>query len=159
MSSNKPNKTPADPRFAERTDAPHAPNDLPMDAGVESTLPKNPEKGPDAEPANPVRKPVTLFEGAMRAAEQARNTWRVTVPAGTTPEDLRSPMTWAHNARRLRAGDVLEILYQDWSRYVIALVREVTPRAGAAISIVSDTTLEQLRRSDEGGFEIGRAHV
>ena len=56
-------------------------------------------------------KRVSLSEHAMKQAEYERTTWCVTPDAGTPYEALFQPNYWAHNARRLKLWDLVEVRY------------------------------------------------
>jgi hypothetical protein len=53
----------------------------------------------------------------MQLAEQVRNIWCLTVPVGTTVQDMLNPGYWAHLARQLQPGDRIEVEPDDGSYF------------------------------------------
>lgn len=115
----------------------------------------NIESGNPSKPASVVpMQPRALPEARLTMAEQARNTWRVTVPSGTPIEDAVKPGYWAHVATKLRIYDRIEIMPDDGTWIADALVRDVG-RHSATLAILSHWELEPLSIvGDLGDFEI-----
>lgn len=81
-----------------------------------------------------------LSPSAIKAAEFARQVWRIIVPRGTTVEDMLKPTYWGHVAAQLRTGDKIEAVVEDNSGYFEFYVR-FARRLEAAVSLISQSDL------------------
>ena len=67
-------------------------------------------------------RPWKAHEMDFALAENVRNTWRWTAPHGVVLKDALEPERWSHIARKLRRGDVVEIIAADGSFYAETFV-------------------------------------
>ena len=76
-----------------------------------------------------------LTDPRFKLAEHARNVYRATPELGTSFEEMLAPGYWANIARKLRAGDRIEVVADDFSAYGELFVRRATPTE-AFVSVV-----------------------
>jgi hypothetical protein len=66
-----------------------------------------------------------LPEGRFQVAAHANNRWAATLEYGVAFEEAFKPEFWAHTAKRLRPGDIIEVRAEDGSFYAELYVRAV----------------------------------
>jgi len=92
----------------------------------------------------------------FRLAQSARNIWRLSAKAGTLKSDLTDPGFWAHVAGNLTAGDVIEVLTEDFTFFATLLVKSAngrgqneTPRASVYILNYMDLGADVPKLAEE----------
>lgn len=90
-------------------------------------------------------------ENRLKGAEFAFNTWRLTVPSETTLEDLKRAAFYAHIARQLRMGDLIQVMPDNRSYFVELLVVD-TASQYAKVAVLRDVKLEALQASTTAAF-------
>ena len=69
------------------------------------------------------KKPVAkIMANRFSQAELKRNVWRVFIPEGVTPEDVRDPEYWQHVAQFVQPGDCIEAIWDDMTFYAEYIV-------------------------------------
>lgn len=63
-----------------------------------------------------------MSSGRMKLAEHARNVHVVSVPAGTSKDDVLVPSYWAHVAHQIKPKDRMELWAEDRSWFADAIV-------------------------------------
>lgn len=117
-----------------RTDAPHAPVDVP-----------NAPAAPVPAPAAPEKVAIHLSPARLSLAEQVRNIYRV-VPADSTPyEAIFDPAYWAHVGGQLRPGDILEVVAEDTSYFATLFVTAATHLAAHVVELSKYDLTEALQ--------------
>ena len=96
-----------------------------------------------------------LKANGLIETEFCRKAYRVSVPPNVKSEDLTRPAFWAHVAKDLRRGDMIEVLAEDNSFYAEVLVRSAR-RTDATVSMLRFQKLDKpvLEKSDTEGYEI-----
>lgn len=65
-----------------------------------------------------------LLEKYFQLAEAMRNEWHVTPPAGTLVSDMEKGAYWAHLAKRMTPGDIIQANAEDGSFWAEFLVQQ-----------------------------------
>lgn len=99
--------------------------------------------------ASPKVHPSQFFDAATR-----RNTWSINVVHGVEYEALFKPEYWAHVARKMHPGDLVEINAEDGT-YFAQLFVVATGSNAAAVVEISKTELQTTELPDAtSGFEV-----
>lgn len=90
-----------------------------------------------------------LPESRFRLAEQVRNVWNIVPEEGTSFDALKDPAYWAHNARRMRPGDLIEVVPDEETYWALLRVVKVGA-AGVAVSVLMHETAEAAAEIPSG---------
>lgn len=91
-----------------------------------------------------------LPESRMNIAEALRTRHVVVPEAGTDFAELADPLYWAHVARKLRPGDMLEIHPEDGGYFAELIVRAVEGNGrGAKVAALRHVKLDAVANSAE----------
>lgn len=82
----------------------------------------------------------------MQLAEQSRNIWCLTVPNGTTVQDMLNPGYWAHLARQLKPGDRVEVEPDNGTYFAELRVLDAGNQY-AKMAVLREVTLESIEPS------------
>lgn len=99
--------------------------------------------------ASPKVHPSYFFDASTR-----RNVWHIVVTHGVAYEALFKPEYWAHVARKMRPGDLVEALAEDGSYFAQLFVVSSAPNAAAVVEL-SKAELQNIDLPDvTSGFEV-----
>ena len=85
----------------------------------------------------------SVSEQRLRQAEFTYERWRLIVENGTTIEDLKRPGFYAHIARQMRTGSIIEVMPDNGSYFAELLVRDVGPQY-VKVGLLREVTLETV---------------
>lgn len=90
-----------------------------------------------------------LLGGKLKRAEHERMVYRIKPDDGTTLEDIMKQEYWAHVGKQLRTMDIIEVVFQDGSRYVELLVVDSGPLwAKVAVKADIDLTAKKVEAAE-----------
>lgn len=107
--------------------------------------------------AVPMAPPRSLIASRFQNSEHARTVWRVVAEEGTTLDDVRKPIFWAHVAHTMARFDKIEVLADDETWYAELMVRDCG-RGFASTVVLSHIEFEANeadKPTSTEGFEIG----
>lgn len=76
-----------------------------------------------------------------KLGEHARNVHRVNLEVGTTREELLDPAFFVNVSGSMRAGDIIEAVLDDYSRFFSLLIQKAD-RISVKVAVISDVTFE-----------------
>lgn len=97
--------------------------------------------------------PPKIHESRFATAEAKRNVWFITPSEGTEFDEILAPVYWSHVARRLRPGDMIEVVPDEnsykaflvvidagpnWAKVILDRKIELTKPSGRAAGDASD---------------------
>lgn len=94
-----------------------------------------------------------ISERMIGQADEVRNFWCVTPPAGTDPKSLENPASWVNLARFLKARDRIEAMPEDGAWTAEYVVLHKSP-IGATVFCLNHWDLEGANVADASDFEV-----
>ncbi|WP_375408511.1 hypothetical protein [uncultured Methylobacterium sp.] len=83
----------------------------------------------------------------FKLAEHARNVHRCNLEVGTTVDELLNPTFFVNVAGTVRAGDIIECLWDDYSRFLQLMVRKAD-RISVVVAPFGGADLERVERDE-----------
>lgn len=88
-----------------------------------------------------------IIPSKLKLAEHARNVYRITATSGQDIELFRDPVSWAHLAHLLKAGDKVEVFAEDRTWYAEGIVTSVK----TAAATIEFYVVEQFGKAEPQG--------
>lgn len=89
-----------------------------------------------------------IIPSKLKLAEHARNEFRITATSDQTIELFRNPVSWAHLAHLLKAGDKVEVFAEDRTWYAEGIVTSVKT-AAATIQFYAHEQFDKAADQDK----------
>jgi len=97
-------------------------------------------------------KPVKLSPSRLKSAEFVRNTYVARTEDDFNIDDITDPSYWSHVSSKFKAGDHIEVISADGSKYAELFVVSSGP-SHAKVIVISDVQLAQKGDTEESGSD------
>lgn len=78
---------------------------------------------------------MQLHATRFSLAEQKRNTWFVTLPAGSDYSEVFTPRFWSHVAVKLRPADLIEVMNDEMTFRAVLIVRACDRLSASVVEV------------------------